>query len=110
MSFFVSAMQKINAWQSGPAKSFDLTGLNASHWTYFYYDALKKQNKIFFDRPHIMVFDDFDLAEEAYHDFTTLGVDFPIMLYPGRELSPYSGVIASEVQFIERLKCLKILI
>lgn len=109
MSFFISAMQKINAWQSDFPRAFDLTGLSASHWTYFYYDALKNFNKNFFDRPHIMVFDDFDLAEEAYQNFISLSVNIPILLYPGRELSPYSGVIASEVQFIERLKCLKIL-
>lgn len=109
MSFFTSAMQKINAWQSASPGSFDLTGLSASHWTYLYYAALKDKDKKFFDRPHIMVFDDFDLAEEAYHNFSSLGVDFHILLYPGRELSPYTGVIASEVQFVERLKVLKIL-
>lgn len=106
MSLFISAMQKINAWQSNNPHSFDLTGLNASHWTYFYYDLLKNQKNSLFDRPHVMIFDDFDLAEEAYQNFLSVNNQLPILLYPGRELSPYSGVIASEVQFLERLKTL----
>lgn len=110
MSLFNSAMQKINAWQQETPKPFGLTGFSASHWNYFYYNALKNPKSSFFNRPHVLVFDDFDLAEEAYQNFLSLNnAEFPILLYPGRELSPYSGVIASEVQFIERLKCLKVL-
>ncbi len=106
MSLFVSATQKINTWQNSSGKSFELTGLSAVHFNYFYFDQIKKHEKEFFKHPHILIYDDFDLAEEAYQNFISTKGAIPFFLYPGREHSPYCGVIASEVQLTERFKVL----
>ncbi len=113
MVFFHSLHEKLKSWQGSHPRSFELTGLKVEHWNYFYFQEIHNGlDKSCIKNSQVLIFEDQDRAEDFANEMDariSQNHQTRILFYPGHEHSPYSGVIASEVQFLERLKVLSFL-
>lgn len=106
MTFFNSPLQKIINWSKNPVKNLDFFGLNSDQWSFLHHLNMRDKNNELYSKSHVMICPSLEKAEIIHESLKKTCPDHNVSLFPGLDISPYSGVIPSESSLFHRFKVL----
>ncbi len=107
MGHFNSLLQKIIDWDEHRASQLHVYGTTQEQWAYILNAFLKDHKETFFKKSHLIITASADEAEDLFQALEVFEDNKNyLMLLPGLEASPYSGVISSEKNFYDRFDVL----
>ena len=101
-----SLFLKINNWSKDTSNQLTINGINSEQWCYLLRDALSNQDNTFLKKNHLLICPSNDVSESIYEQLKDTVENFKVRHYPGLDVSPYTGVLSSERNLIQRFRVL----
>ncbi|MBT7611509.1 MAG: transcription-repair coupling factor [Bacteriovoracaceae bacterium] len=99
-------LSKIYDWSSKKQNALTINGVNSEQWSYILRDAIMAKNKFLYDRDHIIVCPSNEHSERIYEQLKNTIASHNVRHFPGLDVSPYTGILSSERNLIQRFRVL----
>lgn len=101
-----SLFTKIDNWSGNIHGPLTINGISSEQWSYLLRDALNNNNQFFKNKSHLIICPSNDVSEGIYEQLKETTPGFNVRHYPGLDISPYTGVLSSERNLIQRFRIL----
>ncbi len=102
--FLNTVYQNITHWIKEGNLNLNLSGISEEQWIFLANQYLRSEPLC--NKSHLFLFSTSEKCEEFYETIKNHLHEFKVLLVPGLEVSPYSGIIASERNLYERFYAL----
>ncbi len=98
--------KKVSHWVADSQFPLTINGINNEQWCYLLRSAIANKNYSFSQKHHLLICPSSDQSETIYEQLKETIPHFNIRFYPGLETSPYTGILSSERNLIQRFRVL----
>lgn len=106
MKHFNTLWQNIIDWHIGNQSNFKINGVDSAQWNYLLSHFLESGAAPFIDHNLLILCLDEESVENEYSNWKSRCSSHEVLQFPGLELSPYSGALASENSLLRRFYAL----
>jgi transcription-repair coupling factor (superfamily II helicase) len=99
-------LSKIHHWSSQKKSALTINGVNGEQWSYILRDAINIKDHYFSSKQHLLICPSNDHSERVYEQLKSTVPTHNVRHFPGLDVSPYTGILSSERNLMQRFRVL----